>query len=139
MRRNKNRRFANTNDEIELSMTPMIDVVFQLLIYFLVTFSTADVLALLDISRPAPDAAQSQQTPPADMIRVAVLKEGFAINGRAVSVEELDALLKKLAQISTKQTVMVNCDDQSLHGKLIQALDMCASHGLTQIAVMSGK
>jgi biopolymer transport protein ExbD len=139
MRRNKQRRFAQGNDDIELSMTPMIDVVFQLLIYFLVTFSTADVLALLDISRPAPDAAQSQQTPPADMIRVAVLQEGFAINGRAVSDEELNTLLKKLADISLKQTVLVNCDDQSLHGKLIQVLDMCASHGLTQIAVMSGK
>ncbi|MDF7798037.1 biopolymer transporter ExbD [Pontiellaceae bacterium B1224] len=139
MRRNKNRRFSGTDSDIELSMTPMIDVVFQLLIYFLVTFSTADVLARLDISRPAPDAAQSQQTPPADMIRVAVLQEGFAINGRAVSEGELDALLKKLAAISLKQTVLVNCDDQSLHGKLIQTLDMCASHGLTQIAVMSGK
>lgn len=139
MRRNKNRRFSGTDADIELSMTPMIDVVFQLLIYFLVTFSTADVLAFLDISRPSPDAAQSNQTPPADMIRVAVLKEGFAINGRSVTDEELNSLLKKLASVSTNQTVLVNCDDQSLHGKLIQTLDMCASHGLTQIAVMSGK
>ena len=137
--RSKQRRFAPTNDEIELSMTPMIDVVFQLLIYFLVTFSTADVLAHLDVSRPAPDAAQSKQPPPADMIRVAVLQDGFAINGRSVTEEELNRLLQKLAGISTKQTVLVNCDDQSLHGRLIQVLDMCASHGLTQIAVMSGK
>ena len=120
-------------------MTPMIDVVFQLLIYFLVTFSTADMLAHLDISRPTPDAAQTKQTPPADMIRIAVLKDGFAINGRGVSDGELKELLKKLADIRTKQTVLVNCDDQSLHGRLIQTLDMCASHGLTQIAVMSGK
>lgn len=138
MRRNKNRCFAHANDDIEVSMTPMIDVVFQLLIYFLVTFSTADVLAFLDISRPAPDAAQSKSTPPADMIRVAVMPKGYAINGREVSGEELNALLKKLAEISTHQTVLVTCDDQSLHGRLISVLDQCASHGLTQIAVMSG-
>ena len=139
MRRNKHSRFAHTNDDIEVSMTPMIDVVFQLLIYFLVTFSTADVLAHLDVSRPSPDAAPSQQPPPADLIRVAVLKDGFAINGRNVTEEQLNDLLKKLAAISTKQTVLVNCDDESLHGKLIEVLDQCASSGLTQIAVMSRK
>ncbi|MDF7823226.1 biopolymer transporter ExbD [Pontiellaceae bacterium B12227] len=139
MRRKGQQRFAHDNDEIEVSMTPMIDVVFQLLIYFLVTFSTADVLAHLDISRPSPDAVQSKQTPPADMIRVAVLKDGFAINGRSVSGEQLDSLMGRLASVSTKQTVLVNCDDASLHGRLIKVLDMCASHELTQIAVMSGK
>ena len=139
MRRNKQRRFPGTDTEIELSMTPMIDVVFQLLIYFLVTFSTADVLAHLDISRPSPDAAQQEQKPPADMIRVAVLSKGYAINGRNVTEDELASMLKKLASISTKQTVLVTCDDKSLHGKLIQALDQCAENGLIQISVMSGK
>lgn len=118
-------------------MTPMIDVVFQLLIYFLVTFSTADVLAHLDISRPAPDAAQ--QEAPGDMIRVAVMPAGYAINGREVSGEELGNLLRRLASISTQQTVLVVCDDRSLHGKLIRVLDRCAESGLTKISVMSGK
>ena len=139
MRQKQKRRFAHTNDEMELSMTPMIDVVFQLLIYFLVTFSTADVLAHLDISRPSPDAAQQEVPPPADMIRVAVMPAGYAINGRRVSEEELGILLQKLASISTRQTVLVVCDDQSLHGKLIHVLDLCAESGLTKISVMSGQ
>lgn len=138
MRRKGQRRSAGADAEIEVSMTPMIDVVFQLLIYFLVTFSTADVLAFLDISRPAPDASQSQQ-PPADMIRIAVLETGFAINGREVSDKELEVLIGKLAEVSKKQTVLVNCHDDSLHGRLIMVLDWCAENELTQIAVMSGK
>lgn len=122
---------------MDVSMTPMIDVVFQLLIYFLVTFSTADVLAHLDVSRPAPDAAQREA--PGDMIRVAVMPAGYAINGRKVTDEELAAMLKRLAGISVRQTVLVTCDDKSIHGRLIRALDMCASCGLSQISVMSGK
>ncbi|MDZ8117973.1 ExbD/TolR family protein [Pontiella agarivorans] len=138
MRGKKQRRFVGTDAEIEVSMTPMIDVVFQLLIYFLVTFSTAEVLSFLDISRPAPDAAQSQQ-PPADMIRIGVFGKGVAINGREVSDEELSRLVARLAAVSKKQTVLVNCADESLHGRLINVLDLCAENGLTQIAVMSGK
>jgi len=139
MNRRVQRGFKQGDDEVEVSMTPMIDVVFQLLIYFLVTFSTADVLAILDVSRPAPEQAQQNQMPPADMIRIAVLEGGYAINGRSVSDEELDALMQKLAGISTRQTVLVNCDEESLHGRLIHVLDMCASHELSQIAVVSGK
>ena len=120
-------------------MTPMIDVVFQLLIYFLVTFSTADVLAHLEISRPKAEASQSIPKPAMDMIRVAVLPSGYAINGREVTKGELDALLGKLAQISTKQTVLITCDDKSLHGRLIEVLDTCAKTGLVQVSVMSGK
>ena len=39
----------------ELEMTPMIDVVFQLLIYFIVTIKPIDVVTNLDVFRPAPD------------------------------------------------------------------------------------
>lgn len=138
-RRNQKFRLAQTNEEIELSMTPMIDVVFQLLIYFLVTFSTADVLAHLDVSRPSPIAAQEKQQPPGDMIRITVLLQGFGINGKDVDLNELERLLKKLAAVSLDQAVLVTCDDQSLHGRLIRVLDLCAENGLTKISVMSGK
>lgn len=138
MRRKDQRRFAGADADIEVSMTPMIDVVFQLLIYFLVTFSTADVLAFLDITRPAPNAAASQQAP-ADMIRIGVMETGFAINGRNVTDDELQALIAQLAMVSKKQTVLVNCENDSLHGRLVQVLDMCAENELMQIAVMSGK
>ncbi len=136
--RTHERRFGRSTYDIEVSMTPMIDVVFQLLIYFLVTFSTADVLAFLDISRPAPDAEQAQ-SPSADMIRIAVRENGYAINSRDVSDDELRTLIGRLASVSTKQTVLVNCSDDSLHGRLVAVLDMCAANELTQIAVMSGK
>ena len=139
MRRKKQRRFSNADVEMELSMTPMIDVVFQLLIYFLVTFSTADVLANLDISRPSPDKKEQTAKPPISMIRIAVLPSGYGINGRGVTPEELGSMLRRLAGISRKQTILINCDDRSEHGKLIRVLDLCAVHGLTQISVMSGK
>ena len=41
--------------QAELEMTPMIDVVFQLLIYFIVTTKPIDVITNLDVFRPAPD------------------------------------------------------------------------------------
>ena len=49
----------------ELSMTPMVDVVFQLLIYFIVTIKPIDVITNLDVFRPAPDPKAKQDEKPA--------------------------------------------------------------------------
>ena len=139
MKRRDPNRLSWSGTDAEISMTPMIDVVFQLLIYFLVTFSAMDVLSFMDISRPAPDASKPPPSPPADMIRIAVLENGYAINGRNISRDELYRLLGKLASVSKKQTVLVSCENESFHGRLIEVLDMCASCELTQIAVISGQ
>ncbi len=124
---------------MEVSMTPMIDVVFQLLIYFLVTFTTPDVLAHLDISRPAPDASQTEQRTPPKMIRVNIYVDGYSLNGRAVSKEELARILTRLAGFSTSQTVLITCAGGSEHARLIDVLDICAACGLNKLSVVSAQ
>lgn len=120
-------------------MTPMIDVVFQLLIYFLVTFTTPDVLAHLDISRPAPDASQTEPRTPPKMIRVNIYEEGFSLNGRAVSKNELERILNRLAGFSKSQTVLITCAGGSEHSMLVGVLDVCAGAGLNQLSVVSAE
>ncbi len=118
-------------------MTPMIDVVFQLLIYFLVTFTTPDVLAHLDISRPAPDSAKTEQRTPPKMIRVNIYIDGFSLNGRAVSNNELERILTRLAGFSKTQTVLITCAGGSEHARLVDVLDICAGCGLNNLSVVS--
>lgn len=125
------------NAEMEVSMTPMIDVVFQLLIYFLVTFTTPDVLAHLDISRPAPDSAKTEQRTPPKMIRVNIYVDGFSLNGRAVSKKELERILTRLAGFSKTQTVLITCAGGSEHARLVDVLDICAGCGLNNLSVVS--
>lgn len=129
---------------IEAPMTPMIDVVFQLLIYFLVTFSTPDVLAHLDISRPAPDKSQTEQRTPPKMIRVNIyaeggLENGYSLNGRTLARTELASILERLAGFSKNQTVLITCAGRSEHAKLVGVLDLCAASGLNKLSVVSAE
>jgi biopolymer transport protein ExbD len=121
----------------ELPMTPMIDVVFQLLIYFLVTIHPRDVLANLDVFRPSPEAKQEQMTTPPKMIRIVIFEDGFNINDRPVDTPELDRLLSKLASIDKNQTILIMCTSTSPHERLIQVLDLCAKSGLVNLSVVS--
>lgn len=141
MRRKRREREEPSN---EVSMTPMIDVVFQLLIYFLVTFSTPDVLAHLDISRPAPDTSQTEQRTPPKMIRINIYEEGgrengYSLNGRTVSRAELGSILNRLASFSKNQTVLITCAGGSEHAKLVGVLDLCAESGLSKLSVISAE
>jgi biopolymer transport protein ExbD len=120
-------------------MTPMIDVVFQLLIYFLVTFSTPDVLAHLDVSRPAPDPSQTEKPTSPNMIRINLSAEGVSLNGRMMTHQELGSVLKRLAGISTSQTVLITCAGESEHADLVGILDLCAECGLNQLSVVSAQ
>lgn len=121
----------------DLPMTPMIDVVFQLLIYFLVTVQPRDVMAHLDVFRPSPEQQQEQPQTPPKMIRVVVFPDGFTINDRPVELTELDRLLTKLASIDKTQSILIMCTPFSPHEKLIQALDLCAKAGLVNLSVVS--
>jgi biopolymer transport protein ExbD len=121
----------------ELPMTPMIDVVFQLLIYFIVTIKPVDVFAHLDVSRPQAEKTQPQTAVPPKLIRINVFPDGFAINETPVTLEKLDGLLEKLAQLDTTQTILIMCAATSPHEKLIQVLDLCARSRLTNLSVVS--
>lgn len=120
----------------DLPMTPMIDVVFQLLIYFLVTIQPRDVLAHLDVFRPSPDPRQQQQEKP-KMIRIVVFPDGYTINDRPVDMEELGHLLTRLAGIDPNQTILITCTAASHHERLIWVLDLCAKNKLTNLSVVS--
>jgi biopolymer transport protein ExbD len=121
----------------DLPMTPMIDVVFQLLIFFIVTLKPIDVLAHLDVTRPSPDQPRDRLEVPKNLIRIGIHYDGFSINERAVTEAALDDLLGKLADLDPKQTILLLASAASPHDFLIKALNLCSRHGLSNLSVIS--
>ncbi|MDZ4198666.1 MAG: biopolymer transporter ExbD [Kiritimatiellia bacterium] len=120
----------------DLPMTPMIDVVFQLLIYFIVTIKPIDVFAHLDVSRPSPDPTQRKEQPP-PVIRLQIYPDAYTINDRPVPDSELDRVLKRLAELDKKQTILISVSALSPHEMLIRVLDLCARNELANLSVVS--
>lgn len=120
----------------DVPMTPMIDVVFQLLIYFIVTIKPIDVFAHLEVSRPSPEAQRERTTPP-PVLRVNIFPDGYTINDRPVSEEGMTNMLHRMARFDTSQTVLIMASALSPHAKLIKVLDTCAANSLTNLSVIS--
>ena len=124
-------------EEPALSMTPMIDVVFQLLIYFIVTIKPIDVVTNLDVFRPAPDKSAPKDTPPPNLVRLGVYNDGYTVNEVAATLPVLDQALARLAALDANQTIMITVSAFSEHGQLIKALDLCAKNGLKSLSIVS--
>jgi len=124
-------------ESVKLEMTPMIDVVFQLLIFFIVTLKQEDILSHLDVSRPAPDPNAKPEEQVKDLLQIEVYERGFVLKGRKVGIQELDRQLTRLAGYSKNISVIIKCTPDSPHSNLVQLLDICAKAGLKNLSVFS--
>lgn len=134
----KTRRSRKSQESLELPMTPMIDIVFQLLIYFILTLKPMDVAAHLDVFRPSKGAPPKDNIDkPPNLIRIEVFQGAVLLNGTAVDMTDLNRILGKLAEADREQTVMIMCARDSKHNDLVQVLDRCARVGLSNLSVGS--
>ena len=118
-------------------MTPMIDVVFQLMIFFIVTIKQEDIFSKLNANRPAPNASSAQSEENDTQIKIDIGQRGVVFNGRGMSLKELDGNIKRLAASSTKSTVLVRCTLDSPHGFLVSVLDICNKYKMYNLSIFS--
>ena len=128
----------------QLDMTPMIDVVFELIIFFVVTIKQEDLFTKLNCNRPAP--APPTESVPKDEPNVTIeigrrydgSPQGVILyNKREVKRTELDAALRDIARTSTKTPVIVKCTGDSPHKALVDVLDICYHNKLFSVSVFS--
>jgi len=130
------KRKQNRGETPKLDMTPMIDVVFQLLIFFVVTLKQEDILSKLSAARPAPDK-DADPTKQPDPTTIIVCPQGFLFNGMPLRIDVLDSKLERVARTSKTAMVLIKCTGDSPHKFLIQALDSCNKHGLLNLSILS--
>jgi biopolymer transport protein ExbD len=133
MKKKKDRVSA---ERCQLQMTPMIDVVFQLLIFFIVTLKQEDIMSHLDVVRPAAESVK-EQNPDENLLQVTVYDKGFVLQGRPINVKELDKQFTKIATYSKTASVIIKCTKDSPHGLLVQLLDVCAKNKMKNLSLFS--
>ena len=130
-------------DNPALDMTPMIDVVFELIIFFVVTIKQEDLFSKLNANRPAP-APPSATTKVEDDISVTIeIGRGRTANGvilkdkREVKRSELDRDLGDIARTSKKTPIIIKCTEDSPHKALVDVLDICYRHELFSVSIFT--
>ncbi len=135
-----NLRPGHKEDSVEVNLTPLIDVVFLLLIFFMVS-TTFDRHAKLKVSLPeaSTKAAQQQNDP---LVLSIDEKGNYFLNERQIVNQQLDTL--KQAILKTLSEKNLNIEDVSLvlradantpHQAVVRAMDAASQLGLSKLSI----
>ncbi len=126
------RRRSKTLDEAEVNLTPMLDVVFILLIFFIVTASFVKESGI-DINRPAAATAVRKER---GNILVAITPTGqIWIDRRQVDVRAVRANIERLHAENPQGAVVIQADRDSKNGLLVEVMDAAKLAGVENISI----
>lgn len=129
-------RFSrNNSDALTVDLTPMIDMVFILLIFFLVTASFNKMNAI-DIQRP--DGVTNDMQGSVSLVVSIDAENGVWIEGEPVDIRQLRSRVKTLSG-GKHTSVMLNADRTVDTGRLIEVLDQVRLAGVDNVAVATAK
>ncbi|NLE01398.1 MAG: biopolymer transporter ExbD [Fibrobacter sp.] len=116
----------------EINMGPLLDMVFILLIFFVITTNFNRETGV-DVTKPTSQSAVflGQKT-----ILVGITREGtLHIHGRQVSGEALFAILAQEIQQRPDASVVIVGDEGSTLGRSVEVMDICTRAGVTKVSV----
>jgi len=124
----RKRREALTPD-----ITPLVDIVFLLLIFFLVStvFKKEELALLLDL----PAAGEAAQTLERREIAIELSEEAVALRGEKIDFATLD---ERLAGVEAKERpVVVRIDRKVRYERVVKLFDLLKKHGLENLALVN--
>ncbi|MFQ3232124.1 MAG: biopolymer transport protein ExbD [Reinekea sp.] len=126
--------FQNLMDEEEatIDMTPMLDVVFIMLIFFIVTASFVKE-AGIDVNRP--EAATAVKKDRANILVAISAKGDIWINKRKVDVRAVQANIERLYAENPQGTVVIQADRKATTDVLIKVMDASRAAGIQDVSI----
>ncbi|NNF62042.1 MAG: biopolymer transporter ExbD [Gammaproteobacteria bacterium] len=125
--------FQNTEEEeTRIDITPMLDVVFILLIFFIVT-ATFIKEAGIEVNRP--DAATAEVQEKANILIAITGNDEIWINRRKVDERQVRPNIERLHAENPQGTVVIQADKDSRNEMLVKVMDASRSAGVYQIAI----
>ena len=127
MRRNRKKQ----SQQVDLNLTPLIDMVFILLIFFMVTASFVKESGI-DVERPVAQTAESRS--PSVIVSIDA-QNTIWLDNKTIDVRSVQAWMTNFMQKSPEGTVIIAADVMARSGIVIQTLDACREAGVKNVSV----
>lgn len=116
-----------------LELTPLVDVVFLLLIFFMVSTAFVDFPRQMDISLPASKSAQPEKEPSKIEVEMNSAKQIF-LNGKETTISELEISLKDI-QGKEKAQALIRADKNLPYGDVVRVMGILQAESILDISV----
>lgn len=133
----RKRDFFEENEDAGIDMTPMLDIVFIMLIFFIVTTSFVKESGV-DINRPV--AQTSTKKDKGNNILVAITNnEEIWIDKRQIDLKSLRANIQKISSSDDKTAIIIQADIEAKTGLLVEVMDQIKMAGIQNISIATKK
>ncbi|TGD73603.1 biopolymer transporter ExbD [Mangrovimicrobium sediminis] len=123
-------------EAVNINLTPLIDVVFLLLIFFMVsTTFTRETQLSVDL----PEAQGAPSEPSDNEIEILIDEQGrYRVNGQALvddSMRTLQAAIYKISAGDTTMPMIITADAQAAHEDVVRAMDAAGQMGFVHLSI----
>lgn len=118
----------------QIEITPLIDMVFQLLIFFLLT---SNFIIQPGIKVNLPKAVTSEVVQQQNTELIISGENVVYFGGKVITIAELNKLLKQAAK--KKEAILIKSDKRASLGRVVEIWDMCRDLGVTQINIATNQ
>jgi biopolymer transport protein ExbD len=123
---------AQLEEGIHIDFVPMVDVLFNLLIFFLLATTIAQVEREMRIALPFASSAGPISTALREIIVNVDAEGGIHVGGRQIEAEALRTLVADAVQANPEQKVTVRGDRTASYGNVVRVLDICKHAGIQE-------
>ena len=131
------RKYKRKKDESEINITPLLDIVFIMLIFFIVTTSFVKEISL-DVNRPTKSPVKEQKK--SEVISVRISAEGqIFVQERLVDIAAVRANIESNLAIKPSASVVIVSDRDADAGFLVTVIDQSRLAGAKNVSLAAQK
>lgn len=120
------------DDRIQVELTPIIDMVFLLLIFFLVATTFHQTEREMQIALPAAAAAGPISASLREIVINVDADGGIIVGGRPMQPDDLRTLVEDAVASNPEQKVTVRGDRSTAYANIVRVLDVCKGAGVQE-------
>ena len=134
----KRKKHGSSDDEAAIDMTPMLDIVFIMLIFFIVTTSFVKEKGL-EVSRPK----DSNTPPPPTNVKSLAIRidadGSIVLNGRTVDIRRVEANIQSFLAENNQDSAAVQAHPKAKHGVVTEVINETKKAGIKNVSVLVSK
>lgn len=134
-----NFRKQSSPEPAGFQIAPMVDIVFLLLIFFLVTWNFARYETELDVKVPTAKEGKESRRSAGEVIINVKADGSIVVNRKTVTPGELGDILRKIAELYPDQAVILRGDEAVDYRHIVTVLDVCRGANIWNVAFATGR